>query len=112
MSAPPRTNKSRLAIQSVIGEITSPLATMAAFRIGHDGTPRVTPATGGITYNYRIGDSAVDLVGDHIEPGVSIRNLEGDRSLTSPTNLALTRSLASATARAWSPATPRARSAT
>jgi hypothetical protein len=89
MSTPPRTNKDRLVVQSVIGEITSPLTTMAAFRIGADGTPRVTPATGGITYNYRIGDSAVDLVGDHIEPGVSIRNLEGDRSLTSPTNLAL-----------------------
>jgi hypothetical protein len=89
MSTSPRTNRDRLAVQSVIGEITSPLGSPAAFRVGQDGIPRVTPATGGITYNFRIGDSAVDLVGDHIEPGVSIRNLEGDRSLTSPTNLAL-----------------------
>ncbi len=89
MSTPLRTNKNRLVMQSVIGEIASPLTTMTAYRIGADGTPRVSPATGGIVYNRRIGDSAVDLVGDHVEPGVSIRNLEGDRSPTSPTNLAL-----------------------
>ncbi len=76
-------------MQSVLGEIASPLTTMTAYRVGADATPRVSPATGGIVYNYRIGDSAVDLVGDHVEPGVSIRNLEGDRSPASPTNLAL-----------------------
>ena len=34
----------------------------------------VLPATGGISYNVKIGDSAFNWVGDHVEPGVSIRN--------------------------------------
>lgn len=84
-----RTNHDRLVMQSVLGEIASPLFSMTAFRVGADGTPRLLPGTGGIVYNHRIGDSAVDLVGDHVEPGVSIRNLEGDRTPGSPTNLGL-----------------------
>jgi Domain of unknown function (DUF4438) len=76
-------------MQSVIGEITSPLVSFAAFRVGADGKPRALPGTGGITYSHRIGDSAVDLAADHVEPGVSIRNLEGDRTPASPTNLGL-----------------------
>ncbi len=83
------TNRQALVRQSVIGEIVSPMTHAAAVRVGQDGVPRCTPATGGITYSHRIGDSAVELVGDHIEPGVSIRNMEGDRSPSSPTNLAL-----------------------
>jgi hypothetical protein len=89
MDAKLRTNRSRLVMQSVAGEIASPLFGMAAFRVGADGMPRVLPSTGGIVTSHRIGDSAVDLAGDHVEPGASVRNLEGDRSPTSPTNLAL-----------------------
>lgn len=44
------------------------------YRISHDGKPMILHATGGITYNFQIGDSCMDLVGDHVEPGVSIRN--------------------------------------
>jgi hypothetical protein len=84
-----RTNHDRLVMQSVIGEISSPLYGFTAFRVGADGKPRVLPSTGGIVYNFRIGDSAVNLAGDHIEPGVSIRNFEGDRSAESPMNLGL-----------------------
>jgi hypothetical protein len=84
-----RTNQDRLVMQSVIGEIASPLYGFVAFRVGADGKPRALPSTGGIVYNYRIGDSAVHLAGDHVEPGVSIRNFEGDRSATSPMNLGL-----------------------
>ena len=62
MSTPLRTNKNRLVMQSVIGEIASPLTTMAAYRVGADGTPRVYPATGGIVYNYRIGGTLLGLV--------------------------------------------------
>jgi hypothetical protein len=89
MPDPIRTNRDRLVVQSVLGEISSPLFGPAAFRVGAEGKPRLGPGTGGIVYSHRIGDSAIDLVGDHVEPGVSIRNLEGDRSLSSPTNLAL-----------------------
>jgi hypothetical protein len=84
-----RTNREQLVAQSVIGEITSPRLSAAAYRVGQDGTPRILPGTGGIVYSHRIGDSAVDLAGDHVEPGVSIRNLEGDGELSSPTNIAL-----------------------
>jgi hypothetical protein len=80
-----RTNLERLVVQSVIGEVASPLYGFVAFRVGADGTPRALPSTGGIVYNFRIGDSATQLAGDHVEPGVSIRNFEGDRSATSPT---------------------------
>ena len=36
----------------------------------------ILPATGGISYNVRSGDSAFGWSGDHVEPGVSIRNRE------------------------------------
>lgn len=84
-----RTNKDLLVSQSVIGEIASPMFGWPGHRVGADGQARIYPATGGIVYSHRIGDSAVELVGDHVEPGVSIRNLEGDRNTTSPTNIAL-----------------------
>ncbi len=66
------TNKDKLVMQSVQGKIHHPLG--GTYRISHDGKPRILPATGGITYNVKIGDSAFGFVGDHIEPGVSIRN--------------------------------------
>ena len=40
----------------------------------------VLPATGGISYNVRIGDSAFGWAGDHVEPGVSIRNENKDEN--------------------------------
>jgi len=70
-----KTNYSQLVIQSVIGEITNPAVNPAhPYRISADGVLMVMPGTGGITYNKRIGDSAVDIWGDHVEPGVSIKN--------------------------------------
>jgi len=41
------------------------------------------PGTGGITYNVSVGDSALDFVGDHIEPGVSLtlKVSEAERSV-------------------------------
>lgn len=67
-----RTNKSKLVIQSVQGEISHPKAP-GPYRLKHDGTSHILPATGGITYNIKIGDSAIGWVGDHIEPGVSMK---------------------------------------
>lgn len=72
-----KTNREQLVIQSVIGEISSPLAnSMLPYRISADGEPMVLPGVGGITFNKRVGDSAIDLWGDHIEPAVSVKNPE------------------------------------
>ena len=68
-----KTNIQRLVMQSVQGKIHSPISSNP-FRINREGISEVLPATGGITYNFKIGDSCMELVGDHIEPGVSIRN--------------------------------------
>lgn len=68
-----KTNKEKLVVQSVVGKIHSPIM-RAAYRVDPDGLARVLPGTGGITYNFKIGDTCMDLVGDHVEPGVSIRN--------------------------------------
>lgn len=67
------TNKRHLVKVSVAGKIHSPLV-RTAYRTGSDGIGRVLPATGGITYNYAVGDPCMHLVGDHVEPGVSVRN--------------------------------------
>ena len=69
-----RTNARELVMISVIGEIASPLERGTPWRIGQDGKPRALPGTGGIVLNHRVGDPAVGVAGDHIEPGVSIRN--------------------------------------
>ncbi|MCG0275467.1 MAG: DUF4438 domain-containing protein [Thermosediminibacteraceae bacterium] len=68
-----RTNIEKTVIQSVQGKIHHPVAA-SPFRIGHDGSVNILPATGGITYNVSLGDPAFGWSGDHIEPGVSIRN--------------------------------------
>ena len=69
-----KTNKRNLVIQSVHGKIHSPIMGPSPYRISHEGKPMILHGTGGITYNFKIGDSCMDLVGDHVEPGVSIRN--------------------------------------
>lgn len=68
-----RTNEDRLVMLSVAGEISAPACQP---RICFDGVVRVTPGTGGITYNVKVGDSAFGLAGDHVEPGVSSKNLD------------------------------------
>lgn len=67
-----KTNKNRLVKWSVQGKIHHP--TGGNYRITNDGEPMILPATGGITYNINVGDPAFGWVGDHVEPGVSIRN--------------------------------------
>ncbi|MCX7806172.1 MAG: DUF4438 domain-containing protein, partial [Planctomycetota bacterium] len=67
-----RTNEKRLVEMSVVGEVTHPPLTI--YRVGADGKPRALPGTGGISYNVRVGMSAVEWEADHVEPGVSCRN--------------------------------------
>lgn len=70
-----KTNRDNLVIQSALGEISDPPANLERpYRISADGALKVIPGTGGITYNARIGDSAIYIVGDHIEPAVSIKS--------------------------------------
>jgi hypothetical protein len=78
-----RTNKQYLVEKAVSGQISSPRIPLRnPWLIDPGGQPHVMPGTGGITYNVSVGDSALDFIGDHIEPGVSItlKNKEADRS--------------------------------
>lgn len=79
-----KTNSDRLIMLSVVGEITNP--SMRGYRISHDGRPLLLPGVGGITYNLRVGDPAMGWAADHVEPGVSIRNLVKDREGLPSTN--------------------------
>ncbi|MCF6147061.1 MAG: DUF4438 domain-containing protein [Candidatus Kuenenia sp.] len=69
-----RINSRDLVMLTVSGQIAHPLGKSSPYRIGHDGVPRILPGTGGVVINCRIGDRCVGLAGDHIEPGVSLRN--------------------------------------
>lgn len=73
-----KTNKDKLVMQSVQGGIRQP--SFSGYRLDTDGNPYVIPATGGITYNVKIGDCAFGLAGDHIEPGVSLYNKDAGPS--------------------------------
>lgn len=70
----PQLNQDQLVMVAVAGQIAHPVGKVNPYRIGQDGIPRVLPASGGIAMNQRIGDRAVGLAGDHIEPGVSLHN--------------------------------------
>lgn len=67
-----KTNKEKVVKWSVQGKVHHP--TGGNYRISYDGDPCVLPATGGISYNVKVGDSAFGWSGDHVEPGVSIKN--------------------------------------
>ncbi len=71
-----KTNRSKVVKQSVQGKIDHPKMRGNGYRVGYDGKGRIIPATGAITYNFFIGDSCMGLAGDHIEPGVSSRNMD------------------------------------
>lgn len=71
----PRTNRKDLVILTVAGQIAHPVSKSSPYRIGQDGIPRILPGTGGIVLNFRIGDRCVGLQADHVEPGVSIKNI-------------------------------------
>lgn len=70
----PRTNADALVALAVAGQVANALVRGGAYRIGRDGVLRIVPGTGGIALNKRIGDRAIGLAADHVEPGVSVRN--------------------------------------
>jgi hypothetical protein len=71
-----KTNKEKCVMQSVQGRIHHPIMRAPGYRIGSDGVPRILPATAAITYNAKIGDVCMGLMGDHVEPGVSMKNAD------------------------------------
>jgi Domain of unknown function (DUF4438) len=70
----PRFNSTELVAVVVAGQISNPLVRGTPYRVGRDGILHVVPGTGGIVLNRRVGDRAVGLAGDHIEPGVALHN--------------------------------------
>lgn len=68
-------NHDRLVMMAVEGEIAPPGFTDSPYVIDPQGKIHVLPGTGSITYNFRTGDSAVNIAGDHVEPAVSLYNL-------------------------------------
>ncbi len=70
------TNRSRLVVQNLIGQIAPPLLSSSLYDVGADGVPRVLPSVGGVTLNVRVGDSAFVFESDHIEPAVSVRHAD------------------------------------
>ncbi len=68
-------NREELVRQAAIGYIAAPGGGSSPYRINPDGEIFVLPGTGSITYNFRTGDSAVHIAGDHVEPAVTLYNL-------------------------------------
>jgi hypothetical protein len=68
-------NEDRLITQSVTGEITHPMQGRSPYKVSAEGEPEVLPGTGGITFNARVGDSAIDWEADHVEPGASFSHM-------------------------------------
>lgn len=75
-------NQNELVKQAAIGIIAPPGFGDPPYRIDPDGHLHVVPGTGSITFNFRTGDSAYYLAGDHVEPAVTLYNLgsTGSRS--------------------------------
>lgn len=69
-----RWNAGDLVATVVGGQIAHQLLRGHAYRVGRTGGLHILPGSGGITLNRRVGDRAVGLRGDHVEPGVSVRN--------------------------------------
>lgn len=86
---PIRFNQDELVEIAAIGVIAQPAIGESIYRVEADGKVRLSPAVGGITYNFRTGDPAVPMAGNHVEPAVSIYNLGTDNKRTSSENRAL-----------------------
>ncbi|MEE9558553.1 MAG: DUF4438 domain-containing protein [Candidatus Brocadiales bacterium] len=69
-----RTNEDKLVSLSVFGEVASPVSDRSPYTVSADGQPVVLPGVGGITYNVKVGDTAIHWEADHVEPGVSVKN--------------------------------------
>ncbi len=73
-----RINEDELVSLSVFGEVSSPVSDRSPYTVSADGQPVVLPGVGGITYNVKVGDTAINWEADHVEPAVSIKNANKD----------------------------------
>lgn len=71
-------NREQLVRMAVNAGVDHPR--LKSYRGGFDGRARITLGTGGITYSHAIGDPCMKIAGDHIEPGVSMANSNGDQN--------------------------------
>ena len=69
-----KTNKDRLPILSVQGQVSHPGS--RGPRIDVNGQVHYLPGTGGISFNAKIGDPCNGWVADHLEPGVSTKHTD------------------------------------
>ena len=75
-----RTNQQYCIEKAVIGVISQPRMPLKnPYLVSGEGSVHVLPGTGGITYNVVAGDSAIDFVGDHVEPAVSVSRLDREK---------------------------------
>jgi hypothetical protein len=86
---PLQTNHDRLVEMAVLAHVAPPVLRDPPYRISPEGKVHALPATGSITYNFRTGDSAVHMAGDHVEPAVSVVNLGSENKRDSGENIAL-----------------------
>lgn len=77
-------NRDMLVKMAVQGRIAPPRHSDPPYRIDPDGNLHVVPGTGSITYNFRTGDSAYHIAGDHVEPAVTLYNPGSSDSRSSP----------------------------
>ncbi len=61
-------------MQSGLGQIRHAYLRKIPWQLRDDGKAMILPRMGSITYNVKIGDSVYGMEGDHIEPGVTIKN--------------------------------------
>ncbi len=74
------TNEKNLVELSVIGEVSSPHTGGQSFSVTPEGKPVILPGVGGITYNVKVGDNAIQWEADHVEPCVSVKNKDRDEN--------------------------------
>ncbi len=82
-------NERYLVVQSVVGQISNPTSPKNPYRVSSKGEALVLPGVGGITYNVKVGDSAVGWVADHVEPGVSLKNKDKEMGSEDMSNFGL-----------------------
>ncbi len=81
-------NADELVMMAVQGTIAPATLRDPPYRVTPDGDVGVYPGIGGITYNFRTGDSAVRIAADHVEPAVSVYSVPASRDRTSTQNVA------------------------
>ena len=77
-----KTNKDRLVMLSVMGEIQHPTAWGPGYRTTFDGKAKLVPGGAGVKLNFRVGDPAYGWEADHLEPGACIVNTGTVRQYT------------------------------